>query len=479
MKKNFILAVFCLIISAMTFAQVPQKMSYQAVVRGSDNNLVTNREISVRISILQGSIDGEAVYTETHSATTNANGLLTIEIGNGTSNDDFSAINWANGPYFVKTETDVNGGDDYDIIGVSQLLSVPYAMYAQTAGNVPDVSGFLTEETQTLADVVSVGNSANAQLKDVIDPTDNQDATTKRYVDELIAQLQAATDAINNIIPSVHTITFDSNGGTGVMQPQTFMHGIVQTINSNIFTKEEHWFSGWNTAADGSGFSYTNGQNIVISADITLYAQWRILTGTLNGHEWVDLGLPSGTKWAICNVGAENPEETGNYYAWGETTTKETYDWTTYSFCNGNYNTLTKYCSSSIYGDNGFWDSKTNLQSIDDAATVNWGEGWRMPTKEEYEELMNNCILEWTTINEVSGGQFTGPNGNTIFLPASGRIDENGLRGNNQGYYFSQSLNTYSPDCVWDLYIHPSASDFNADARRYMGRVLRPVCVLQ
>ncbi|MBR7034864.1 MAG: hypothetical protein IKI25_03780, partial [Bacteroidales bacterium] len=147
MKKNFILALFCLIISAMTFAQVPQKMSYQAVVRGSDNNLVTNSEVSVRVSILQGSVDGEAVYTETHSAMTNANGLLTIEIGDGTSSDDFTTINWANGPFFVKTETDVNGGNEYDIIGVSQLLSVPYAMYAQTAGNVPDVSGFLTEET--------------------------------------------------------------------------------------------------------------------------------------------------------------------------------------------------------------------------------------------------------------------------------------------------------------------------------------------
>ena len=117
MKKIFILAVFSLIISAITFAQVPQKMSYQAVVRGSNNNLVTNSEISVRISILQGNAEGTAVYSETHLATTNANGLVSIEIGNGTSSDDFSAIDWANGPFFVKTETDVNGGNDYDIIG--------------------------------------------------------------------------------------------------------------------------------------------------------------------------------------------------------------------------------------------------------------------------------------------------------------------------------------------------------------------------
>jgi hypothetical protein len=147
MKKNILMAVFCLVLSAMSFAQVPQMMSYQAVVRGSDNNLVVNQQISMRVSILQGSADGEAVYTETHSATTNANGLVSIEIGNGTSNDSFSTINWANGPFFVKTETDVNGGENYEIVGVSQLLSMPYAMYAHSAGNMPDVSGFLSEET--------------------------------------------------------------------------------------------------------------------------------------------------------------------------------------------------------------------------------------------------------------------------------------------------------------------------------------------
>ncbi|MBQ4474844.1 MAG: hypothetical protein II935_01495, partial [Bacteroidales bacterium] len=169
MKKNILLAVFCLIISAISFAQVPQKMSYQAVVRGSDNNLVTNQQVAMRVSILQGSADGTAVYTETHSAQTNANGLVSIEIGDGTSNDDFTAINWANGPFFVKTETDVNGGDDYDIIGVSQLLSVPYAMYAQTAGNMPDVSGFLTEETDP-----TVSDWAKAETKPQYDYSEIQ-----------------------------------------------------------------------------------------------------------------------------------------------------------------------------------------------------------------------------------------------------------------------------------------------------------------
>ncbi len=135
MNKNFIVAVFCLIISAMAFAQVPQKMSYQAVVRGSDNNLVVNQQISMRVKILRGTPTGTAVYTETHSPTTNENGLVSIEIGTGNTSGNFSSINWATGIYYIKTEIDINGGTNYGITNVSQLLTVPYAMYAQSARN--------------------------------------------------------------------------------------------------------------------------------------------------------------------------------------------------------------------------------------------------------------------------------------------------------------------------------------------------------
>ncbi|MBR5982675.1 MAG: hypothetical protein IK025_02995 [Bacteroidales bacterium] len=410
MKKNLILTVFCLIISAMTFAQVPQKMSYQAVVRGSDNNLVINSEVSVRVSILQGSVDGEAVYTETHSATTNANGLLTIEIGNGTSNNDFSAINWANGPYFVKTETDVNGGDDYDIIGVSQLLAVPYAMYAQSAGNMPDVSGFLTEETQTLADVVSVGNSANAQLKDVIDPTDNQDAATKKYVDDIIVPILAQNAELRARIEEI-----------------------------------EHF-------------------NYMVS---------------LNAHEYVDLGLPSGTKWATCNIGAISPEDYGDYFAWGETTSKDIYSWATYILCNGTNSTLTKYCNNSSYGNNGLTDALTTFEASDDAATANWGSAWRMPTKEEFEELDTNCTVTWTTQNGVKGRLFTSDiNGNSIFLPAAGRYDGSSLNAaGTDGYYWSSSLDTDGPRFALYLYFYQSGCYPNNSNYRYYGRSVRAVVV--
>ncbi len=107
-----------------------------------------------------------------------------------------------------------------------------------------------------------------------------------------------------------------------------------------------------------------------------------------NGHDYVDLGLPSGTFWATCNVGAMNPEDYGDYFAWGETEPKSYYDWSTYKYCNGSSSTITKYCSDSEYGT---VDNKYTLEAIDDAATVNWGGDWRIPTIEEQAELTGAC----------------------------------------------------------------------------------------
>jgi len=131
--KKLITILYAVIITASVFAQAPQKMSYQAVVRNSSNALVTSKSVGMRISILQGTSTGTEVYVEIYNPnpTTNANGLVTIEIGGGIPvTGTFSAINWATGPYFIKTETDPLGGTEYTIAGTSQLLSVPYAMFA-------------------------------------------------------------------------------------------------------------------------------------------------------------------------------------------------------------------------------------------------------------------------------------------------------------------------------------------------------------
>ncbi|MBO7652183.1 MAG: InlB B-repeat-containing protein [Bacteroidales bacterium] len=199
--------------------------------------------------------------------------------------------------------------------------------------------------------------------------------------------------------------------------------------------------------------------------------------GNQNGHVFVDLGLSSGTKWATCNVGANNPEGYGDYFAWGETTPKETYNWRTYRYCNGDYNKLTKYCNNAEYGNDGFTDALTTLEASDDAATANWGSVWRMPTQTELNELKNSCTVTWVTYNGVNGRLFTGPNGNSIFLPAAGgRVVSELYNAGSYGNYWSSSFSTDLPYRAWHLYFYSDYYGMNSYDRSY-GQSVRPVCV--
>ncbi len=199
--------------------------------------------------------------------------------------------------------------------------------------------------------------------------------------------------------------------------------------------------------------------------------------GGTGDHAYVDLGLPSGLLWATCNVGADSPEDYGDYFAWGETETKSTYNWSTYKWCNNSdwpYD-FTKYNTESDYGT---VDNKTVLEMSDDAAHVNWGGGWRMPTKAEMQELKDNCPSEWTTQNGVNGRKFTGPNGESIFLPAAGYYSGGSLNdAGSDGCYWSSSLGTGSPYYAYNLYFR-GAVDMNSYSR-YCGLSVRPVCPSQ
>lgn len=133
MKKISTVIIIC-IFTICSYAQAPQKMSYQAVIRDTCDALITNSLIGMQISIIQSDIAGAIVYSETQTQTSNINGLVSLEIGTGETTDDFAEIDWSSGPYFIKTETDLTGGNVYTITGISQLLSVPYALYAETTG---------------------------------------------------------------------------------------------------------------------------------------------------------------------------------------------------------------------------------------------------------------------------------------------------------------------------------------------------------
>ena len=262
-----------------------------------------------------------------------------------------------------------------------------------------------------------------------------------------------------------------------VIPPVTFDNGFTASISQ----------------ANGNIFEKSTSKSITIErSNLSKMSPMEVEEGTPATPlpDAVDLGLPSGLKWASFNLGATKPEEYGDYYAWGETepyysslnplTWKEGkeagYKWSSYKWCMGSYNTMTKYCSNSEYGYVGFTDTKTVLDSEDDAASVNLGGNWRMPTDADWTELRVHCSWSWTTQNGVYGRLVTGSNGNSIFLPAAGgRYTTNLSDAGSFGYYWSSSLFTDYPNGAWHVYFNPD-NGYRGSTNRYYGLSVRPVC---
>ena len=217
------------------------------------------------------------------------------------------------------------------------------------------------------------------------------------------------------------------------------------------------------TALDGSGVSASCTVTVVPS------------------HEYVDLGLTSGTLWATTNVGATSPTEAGQYFAWGETEPKSTYNWATYKWCNGTYNTLTRYCQDSGYGLNGYTDELTQLLPEDDAATVAWGSNWCMPTQQQWNELVNssNLTREWVS-DETTGAVglriTSNVNNNSIFLPVTGFYDGSSLGyAEEYGCYWSRTIWADYTWSAWAIYFKGGETLRVNGPVRYYGRAVRPV----
>ena len=193
-------------------------------------------------------------------------------------------------------------------------------------------------------------------------------------------------------------------------------------------------------------------------------------------EDWVDLGLPSGTIWATRNVGASVPEDYGYYFAWGETEPKSIYNWYTYKWCNGSWNSMTKYCIDSYYGS---VDNKRELDPEDDAAYVNWGPSWRMPSLEQFRELRDHCTWTWTTRNGVNGQLVTGLNGNTLFLPAAGyRLEESLYGAGSWGNNWSRTLCPDDSHLAYGLNFNSGDVSWNS-LNRLIGFTVRAVRVSQ
>lgn len=201
---------------------------------------------------------------------------------------------------------------------------------------------------------------------------------------------------------------------------------------------------------------------------------------TLNKHEYVDLGLPSGTLWATCNLGASSPEEYGDYFAWGETqgykSGKNNFEWNNYKYCKGSFDSLTKYCVNNNYGTR---DNKTELDLIDDAAFVNWGDGWRMPSYDQTKELIDS---NYTTVKSVTQKGIFGTlitsktNNNSIFLPAAGsRFGSSFYKPEKEGYYWTRNIITNMTYNAWNIGFSANSYSHIGVFDRYWGVTIRPV----
>ncbi len=205
--KRILTVINAILLTVSAFAQSPEKMSYQAVIRNSNNALVTNTQVGMQVSILQGSVNGTVVYTEMQTPTTNTNGLVSIEIGGGAG---FSSIDWANGPYFIKTETDPTGGTTYTITGTSQLLSVPYALHAKTAetltGGITETDPVFTGSQAANITATDINNLSNLSGVN----TGDQDLSALATIIALGDSTAQVRSALGDSIALVQTALGDS-----------------------------------------------------------------------------------------------------------------------------------------------------------------------------------------------------------------------------------------------------------------------------
>ena len=353
MKKLFtiLLAVF---LTATVWAQSPNKMSYQAVIRNSSDALVTNTQIGLEVNIRQGTTSGTVVYTETQTPTTNANGLVSIEIGGGSG---FNTIDWANGPYFIETKTDPAGGTNYTITGTSQLLSVPYALHAKTAesvsGTITETDPVFTAWDKDYADLINTPAAADGSETKVTAGTNvtvtGSGTTASPYVVNATAGSGSTTFSVGDF----------AQGGIVFWVDETGQHGLVAAKEDQ--STGVRWYAGTygNTQAKGDGpFSGEANTSIIIAAQVAIgddgstYAA-RIcneLQVTEGGKTYGDWYLPSKEELDLmyqnkatidATAGVNGGSGFASAYYWSSTEFSNIYAWSQF-FYNGNQFVINK-----------------------------------------------------------------------------------------------------------------------------------------
>lgn len=263
--KKIITLLAAFFMAGILVAQAPQKLSFQAVVRNEQGKLIQNANVGIRISIIQGSESGAVVYSETHLATTNLNGLVSVAIGTGTSTGNFDAINWAQGPYFLKNETDPAGGTNYSITGVSQMLSVPYALYSEKAnvdGSETKIIGGTNISVTGSGTTISpyVVNNTSTSLNNPVIVTSSQTWTVPSSVSVIKVELWGASGGGGGAGAYSYSYNLNNGGDAGsggfarqilnVTQNQQF--DIVIGLNGTHGTNAYNTGYGWYGDTDGT-----------------------------------------------------------------------------------------------------------------------------------------------------------------------------------------------------------------------------------
>lgn len=354
--------------------------------------------------------------------------------------------------------------DDQNTTLKTKLEAIEAAVKAQTL-SLEEKLGLLEDAVKALPDYSSQLEAISTAIGNLPDYGDKLSA-----IEAAVKGMPDYGEKFDLIVASLGEIKDQAEAlGTGQTSIASKIAGVTDAINDLVA-------------------EVNSGNTSAAAALAQIIQKLEDLKGSIGGGgttpspvDYVDLGLPSGLKWAKCNLGAPKPSEPGDHYAWGETDPKAEYTWATYKWMQAGQSEA-KYITKYTIADGetgGIWydssgafigDNKTALVAADDAATAKLGSPWRMPTIDEFQELIDKCTWTWTTQDGVNGYQVDGPNGNAIFLPAGYLV----IGSYRAGYYWSSSLSTTESDCAYSLDLN-SDRYFIARTYRYFGCTVRPV----